>query len=42
MYDLLEPSSAGLSLRENIKKGVFVEGLADRTVTSAKDAYEVS
>ena len=41
VYDLLEPSSAGLSLRENIKKGVFVEGLADRTVTSAKDAYEV-
>jgi len=41
VYDLLEPSSAGLHLRENIKKGVFVEGLAERDINSAKDAYSV-
>lgn len=41
VYDLLEPSTAVLALRENIKKGVFVEGLAERTVMSAKDAYNV-
>lgn len=41
MFDLLEPSSASLNLRENIKKGVFVEGLAERDVSSAKDAYSV-
>ena len=37
----MEPSSASLNLRENIKKGVFVEGLAERDVSSAKDAYGV-
>lgn len=41
MYDLLDPSSAGLHLRENIKKGVFVDGLAERDITTAKDAYNV-
>ena len=41
VFDLLEPSSASLNLRENIKKGVFVEGLAERDVSSAKDAYAV-
>ena len=41
MFDLLDPSTAGLHLRENIKKGVFVEGLAERDISSAKDAYSV-
>ena len=41
VYDLLSPSAAGLQLRENIKKGVFVDGLAERDVSSAKDAYRV-
>ncbi|XP_057291417.1 kinesin-like protein KIF15 isoform X3 [Hydractinia symbiolongicarpus] len=41
VFDLLEPSTASLHLRENIKKGVFVEGLAERDVSSAKDAYSV-
>uniref|UniRef100_A0A7M5WTB1 Kinesin motor domain-containing protein n=1 Tax=Clytia hemisphaerica TaxID=252671 RepID=A0A7M5WTB1_9CNID len=41
VFDLLEPSTASLNLRENIKKGVFVEGLGERDVSSAKDAYGV-
>ncbi|XP_047130894.1 kinesin-like protein KIF15 isoform X1 [Hydra vulgaris] len=41
VYDLISPSTAGLQLRENIKKGVFVDSLAERDVCSAKDAYRV-
>ena len=41
IYDLLDPASAGLHLRENIKKGVFVDGLIEQTVASATDAYQV-
>ena len=41
VYDLLDPTSTGLQLRENIKRGVFVDGLIERSVTSACDAYQV-
>lgn len=41
MFDLLEPSNRGLHLRENMKKGVFVEGLVETAVTSAAEAYQV-
>ena len=42
IFDLLDPASVGLHLREDIKKGVFVEGLQERDISSAKDAYKVT
>ena len=32
----------GLQLRENIKKGVFVDGLIEQVVGSAAEAYQVN
>lgn len=43
MYDLLDSAAAGgLQLRENMKNGVFADGLLEQTVGSAADAYNVS
>lgn len=42
IYDLLDSASASLFLRENIKKGVFVEGAVEKFVTSAAEAYQVT
>ena len=42
VFDLLEPSAMCLHLRESIKKGVYVDGLAEIVVTSASEAYGVS
>jgi hypothetical protein len=33
--DLLDPSQINLHLREDIKKGVYVEGLQEEVVASA-------
>uniref|UniRef100_A0A8I3NU78 Kinesin-like protein KIF15 n=1 Tax=Canis lupus familiaris TaxID=9615 RepID=A0A8I3NU78_CANLF len=41
IYDLLDSASAGLYLREHIKKGVFVVGAVEQAVTSAAEAYQV-
>ena len=41
VYDLLDPASCGLHLRENIKHGVYVDGLSEVSVSCARDAYEV-
>ena len=41
VHDLLDPSSPSLQLRENIKRGIFVENLREVPVTSAADAYAV-
>jgi hypothetical protein len=35
--DLLEPTSVNLHIREDIKKGVYVEGLQEEVVSSAED-----
>lgn len=35
--DLLDPSQTNLHVREDIKQGVFVEGLQEETVSSVKD-----
>ena len=32
ILDLLDPNSMNLSLREDIKKGVYVEGLTEETI----------
>lgn len=42
IYDLMEPSTMTLHLRENMKKGVFVDRLTEISVSSALEAYEVS
>nr|XP_033786331.1 kinesin-like protein KIF15 isoform X2 [Geotrypetes seraphini] len=41
IFDLLDSASAGLFLREHIKKGVFVVGVLEHVVTSAAEAYQV-
>uniref|UniRef100_H3DIZ8 Kinesin family member 15 n=1 Tax=Tetraodon nigroviridis TaxID=99883 RepID=H3DIZ8_TETNG len=41
IYDLLDTASASLFVRENIKKGVFVEGAVETFVNSAAEAYQV-
>ncbi|KAM8737455.1 kinesin-like protein KIF15 [Acanthopagrus schlegelii] len=41
IYDLLDAASASLFLRENIKKGLFVEGAVEKFVNSAAEAYQV-
>ncbi|XP_036122442.1 kinesin-like protein KIF15 isoform X4 [Molossus molossus] len=41
IYDLLDSASAGLYLREHIKKGVFVVGAVEQVVTTAAGAYQV-
>ncbi|CBI24411.3 unnamed protein product, partial [Vitis vinifera] len=40
ILDLLEPSSANLQIREDIKKGVHVENLTELEVTSARDVIQ--
>ena len=42
VYDLLDAATRALQLRENIKRGVFVDGIIEQTVNSAAEAYEVS
>ncbi|XP_053476162.1 kinesin-like protein KIF15-A [Ictalurus furcatus] len=41
VFDLLDSASASLFLREDIKKGVFVEGAVEKYVASAAEAYQV-
>ncbi|KAL5466847.1 hypothetical protein EMCRGX_G030998 [Ephydatia muelleri] len=40
VFDLLDPASVGLHLRENMKRGVYVDGLTEQSISSAKDAYQ--
>jgi kinesin family protein 15 len=35
--DLLDPSSTNLHVREDIKTGVYVEGLQEEPVSTVKD-----
>ncbi|CAG5115578.1 unnamed protein product, partial [Candidula unifasciata] len=41
IFDLLDPASQGLHLRENMNKGVFVDGLIEQVICSPSDAYQV-
>lgn len=41
VYDLLDPAAANLQLRENMKKGVFVDGLVEQVVATPTEAYQV-
>ncbi|KAI9126139.1 hypothetical protein K1719_002560 [Acacia pycnantha] len=40
ILDLLEPSSNNLQIREDSKKGVYVENLKEVEVTSARDVIQ--
>ncbi len=42
VYDLLDAATRALQLRENIKRGVFCDGIIEQTVNSAAEAYEVN
>ena len=42
IFDLLEPTNQALQLRESFKTGVYVAGLAEKVVSDAYEAYEVS
>ncbi|KAI3469226.1 hypothetical protein Pfo_025889 [Paulownia fortunei] len=39
--DLLEPSSTNLQLREDLKKGVYVENLTEHSVRTVKDVLQL-
>ncbi|XP_065186569.1 kinesin-like protein KIF15 [Sycon ciliatum] len=41
VFDLLDTASVGLHLRENIKRGVYVDGITEKPVASAKEAFDV-
>ncbi|XP_065827584.1 kinesin-like protein KIF15 [Oscarella lobularis] len=41
VYDLLDNTSTVLNLRENMKRGVFVDNLTEKNVSNGKEAYEV-
>jgi len=41
ILDLLDPNKFNLLLREDIKKGVYVEGLTEDTITSTSEMYEL-
>lgn len=41
LKDLLDPSSPYLRLREDLQKGVYVEGASETTVTWAKDIMNI-
>lgn len=41
VFDLLDPASSGLHLRENMKHGVYVDGLTETSISSAREAYQV-
>ncbi|XP_061429100.1 kinesin-like protein KIF15 [Lethenteron reissneri] len=41
VFDLLDPASTSLFIRENIQKGVFVEGVMEMSLSSAAEAYQV-
>ncbi|XP_050211131.1 kinesin-like protein KIN-12E isoform X2 [Mercurialis annua] len=40
IFDLLDPSSNNLQIREDVKKGVYVENLKEIEVTSARDVIQ--
>jgi hypothetical protein len=41
IMDLLEPSSFNLTIREDTKKGIYVEGLIEEIATSASDMLDI-
>ena len=41
IIDLLDPESFNLQIREDIKKGVYVEGLTEEVVGNAREMSEM-
>jgi kinesin family protein 15 len=42
IVDLLEPYSSNLNIREDQKKGVYVDGLIEEIATSASDMLDLT
>lgn len=42
VFDLLDPALSGLHLREDMKRGVYVNGLSEHVATNPLEAYQVS
>lgn len=41
IMDLLSPTGANLQVREDLKRGVFVEGVAEEAILTVKDALGI-
>ncbi|KAI8732910.1 kinesin protein KIF15 [Biomphalaria glabrata] len=41
IFDLLDTASQGIRLRENMNKGVFVDGLIEQVICNPRDAYQL-
>ncbi|XP_055889549.1 kinesin-like protein KIF15 isoform X2 [Biomphalaria glabrata] len=41
IIDLLDTASQGIRLRENMNKGVFVDGLIEQVICNSRDAYQL-
>ncbi len=41
MYDLLDPAAPSCTIREDIKRGVFVDNITEEAISSPEDAYNV-
>jgi len=41
IYDLLEPQSQSLNIREDTKKGTYVENLSQHPISNAADCMQV-
>ncbi|KAJ1658828.1 Kinesin-like protein kif15 [Dispira simplex] len=41
IYDLLDPNTSMRGIREDINRGVFVDGLAEETIADPTDAYRL-
>lgn len=41
IYDLLDPSAPACLIREDLKRGVYVDGITEEWVQSPEEAYRV-
>ena len=41
VYDLLDSASPACSIREDIKRGVYVDGITEESINSPEDAYRI-
>lgn len=42
IYDLLDNSTTARATREDIKRGVYVDGVTEESIHNPKDAYKVT
>jgi hypothetical protein len=41
VYDLLDPSTTSCAVREDLKRGVYVDGITEESIQSPEDAYRL-